>query len=53
MIQDDYNAINSLVQDFNKYSKYNANNPKITLYNWVLVKISRDLKTNIYNLILL
>ena len=53
MVQDDYNAINSLVQDFNKYSKYIANNPIITLYIRVLVKIARELKPNTYKLRLL
>ena len=53
MVQDDYNAINILVQDFNEYWKYNSNNPIITLYNWVLVKIARKLKPNIYKLKLL
>ena len=53
MVQDEYNAITSLVLDFNKYSNYIAGNPIITLYIRVLVRIARELKPNTYKLRLL
>jgi ABC-type multidrug transport system ATPase subunit len=53
MVQDEYNAIISLVQDFNKYSNYIVGNPIITLYIRVLVRIARELKPNTYKLRLL
>ena len=53
MVQDEYNAITSLVLDFNKYSNYIAGNPIISLYIRVLVRIARELKPNTYKLRLL
>ena len=53
MVQDEYNAITSLVLDFNKYSNYIAGNPIIALYIRVLVRIARELKPNTYLLRLL
>ena len=38
MVQDDYNAINILVQDFNEYWKYNSNN----IYKLRLLGIEKD-----------
>jgi len=53
MVQDEYNEITSLVQDFNKYSNYIVSNPIITLYIRVLARILREIKPNTYLLRLL
>ena len=53
MVQDEYNAITSLVLDFNKYSNYIVGNPIITLYIRLLVRIAREIKPNTYLLRLL
>ena len=53
MVQDEYNAIIKLVQDFNKYSKYISSNPIMALYIRALVRIAGEIKPNTYKLRLL
>ena len=53
MVQDNYYAINSLVQDFNKYSNYIFANPIISLYIKVLIDVAQEIKPNTSKLKLL
>ena len=53
MVQDNYYAINSLVQDFNKYSNYIFANPIISLFIKVLIDVAQEIKPNTSKLRLL
>ena len=53
MVQNDYYTINSLVQDFNKYSNYIMSNPIVSLYIRVLISVAQEIKPNTSKLRLL